>query len=913
MGRFRGHSITFSLNRWLLGVSLLFGATGLAHASTPFVPYGSYTVPFAAQKGFPFIPVTPPPDGATANASFAQRSEAFTQFEACGQENAFLGLVINPLNQFKVFQAKDDGIDDVVRFAMAKLEWLQTHDFSDCDGTFLVPSKTGADSDFYSNPWFGNASLFPGELTALFNTKDHGECGPKDSSFQIVTPVTPQNYVIVQSHISSRCLQREINVALQHIKQGNAQPGTDGFPCDLASTVVGDWDMRMKGLMRVLFLDRTRQTPQGTQSVLSELTPDGSMTTRQYILQNLISIDGGPGQEAYSWTSCGDNEKSTGSAQDRDDDNGEGSDLLDSIGDILTWFLRRLILIAAVLSVAGVIAAIGGLVQLTIVVAGAAAVAAILAGNIPETENHRLMIESTRFLNNQLIIAELGEAGAVNMTAAQADEKAWWLKHLQMLAKNDFVEYNSRPYHGFAIDALRNLAQFATDPDVRNGAQMVIEYSDAKFAVGSNENRRLVPFRRHFAAVDCIDGNPCALISGNTTPANMFDQYYQVPDSDVAEGLLLNGQNQQQPAGNASYYAVQYVYSAATGQYAGYQFLPNPLIQDIAIVKDGVHLQRIHHAGYEVFSSGPSATIAAGGIETTHANNFQLGPVVIGSLGTDSQGAGVPTTVIFTGNPSESPSWSPKMSLDAFISFRGTRKVESGETTFTDNLCVWNNIACGVNVYIPKDIVLCLQAIPNTHWLFLNSSTCDPYSAGPQFFLAFYLICDQANCQSELLSNMDASYPPADRVNAGFLEIADSAPGSDPDKAYTSFKNSVLAANPANSSGFLAGLGASCLPGSLGIFGTCSGHYHTFSGHDLQLNLLGHRSDSNSSGVEFVDGTKQPNIGDWPLAQDDFISSKGDGVITILNPRLKTQVILDFSDMNHPCRRTALTDPCVQQ
>jgi hypothetical protein len=885
-------------------------------------------VPFTPQIAFPFTPTAPPTDGAAANARFATRAEAFTQFEACGQENAFLDLVVDPSsNQFKTFQAADAGIDDVVRFAMAKLEWLQTHNFSDCDGLFYVPNQTGNVADFYDNPLFGSETAFSAEFATIFNTDKHAECGPGAVSFKVVTPVKSQSYVVVQSHVSSQCLQREINVALQHIQQGNAQPGTNGLPCDLASLVVGDWDMRMKGLIRIIFLDQRRQTPQGTMSALSELTPDGTMTTRQYILQNLISIDGGPGQAAYSWTACGDNEKDTGSAQNRDDDNGEESDLLDSVGDILTWFLRRLILIAALLTVAGVIAAVGGLVQLSIVVVAAAGVAAILAGNIPESENHRLMIESTRFLNNQIIISELGATGvgaigASNIADKQVDEKAWLLKHFQMLAKNDFIEYNARPYHGLAIGALRNLAQFATDADVRNGAQMIIEYSAAKLAIGSNQDRRLVPFRRHFAAVDCIDGNPCPdLLPTNTAPSDMFDQYYQVGDSDISEGLLFNGQTQQQIDGNASYYAVNDAYAAATGQGLSNPFLPNSLIADIAIIKDKIHLQQFHHAGYEVFSTGPSATITAGGLETTHAYDFQVGSIPIGTLGTDNQGSGVPTTVIFTGNSYGAPVWAPKMSLNKFISFRGTRKIESGSTTFTDNLCVWKNVACGVNIYVPKDILQCLEAWPGTHWLFFNSSTCtstfNSYAYGPQFFFAMYLVCNQSDCKADLGANMfsslSGSYPPTDKTNAGFIEVADNAAGTDLVKAYQAFRAQVLSANHSDSSGFLTGLGTSCLPGSLGVFGTCSGHYHTFSGHDLQLNLLGHVSDSNSSGVESIDGAKQPNISDWPLAQGDFINSNGDGVITITNPRKNTQVILDFQDMNHPCRRTAPSSPCVVQ
>jgi len=76
----------------------------------------------------------------------------------------------------------------------------------------------------------------------------------------------------------------------------------------------------MKSLRRMLFLD-SRQTP--NPSVLPNyLRPDGR-TTRDYILQDLITVDGGPGRDTYYLWGCGDNEKDTGTAQDREDENGD--------------------------------------------------------------------------------------------------------------------------------------------------------------------------------------------------------------------------------------------------------------------------------------------------------------------------------------------------------------------------------------------------------------------------------------------------------------------------------------------------------------------------------------------------------------------------------------------------------------
>jgi len=70
------------------------------------------------------------------------------------------------------------------------------------------------------------------------------------------------------------------------------------------------------------------------------------------------------------------------------------------------------------------------------------------------------------------------------------------LRHLQLFLVRDFYEYNSIPYQRYTSYALHNLADFAKVPSVRVAAQSVLDYLTAKFAVGSNDLRRLPPFRR---------------------------------------------------------------------------------------------------------------------------------------------------------------------------------------------------------------------------------------------------------------------------------------------------------------------------------------------------------------------------------------------------------------------------------
>src|SRR5262249_51302190 len=108
---------------------------------------------------------------------------------------------------------------------------------------------------------------------------------------------------------------------------------------------------------------------------------------------------------------------------------------------------------------------------------------------IPETENHRLMIETSRFLKNQIVISELKDKNydLGSFESYQTEMKSWLMNKLQEFMKGDFIEYNAHPYQRYSINAILNLYDFSDDTDIKTAAQMVLEYSAAKFAVGSNQ------------------------------------------------------------------------------------------------------------------------------------------------------------------------------------------------------------------------------------------------------------------------------------------------------------------------------------------------------------------------------------------------------------------------------------------
>lgn len=112
----------------------------------------------------------------------------------------------------------------------------------------------------------------------------------------------------------------------------------------------------------------------------------------------------------------------------------------------------------------------------------------------PETENHLLMIESSRYLVNQLLHNRPPHDPRFNNAANGLSR--WLLGYMQTIAKHDFLEFNARPYARLSLHTLYNLHEFARDPEIRTAAQILLDYTMMKFAVSSNRGRRVSPFRR---------------------------------------------------------------------------------------------------------------------------------------------------------------------------------------------------------------------------------------------------------------------------------------------------------------------------------------------------------------------------------------------------------------------------------
>lgn len=126
----------------------------------------------------------------------------------------------------------------------------------------------------------------------------------------------------------------------------------------------------------------------------------------------------------------------------------------------------------------------------------------------PETENHLLMTEGCRALTNDLVmrntrrLPELDrlrdslQSRGVVLDNARGGLKRLLLRMMSQILRQGFFEFNARIYQRFTLHALLNLQAFASDPALREGAQICLDYLSALFALQSCEGVRWGPYRR---------------------------------------------------------------------------------------------------------------------------------------------------------------------------------------------------------------------------------------------------------------------------------------------------------------------------------------------------------------------------------------------------------------------------------
>lgn len=124
----------------------------------------------------------------------------------------------------------------------------------------------------------------------------------------------------------------------------------------------------------------------------------------------------------------------------------------------------------------------------------------------PETENHVLMIYSSKYLTNQWIqenprnlstVAQIYSASPDSFNNAEGPLEKHILALAGRIVYNGFFETNARQYQTFSFHSLLNLYNSARSSKVRAAALNALDYASIKFAFQSFASRRYGPYRRN--------------------------------------------------------------------------------------------------------------------------------------------------------------------------------------------------------------------------------------------------------------------------------------------------------------------------------------------------------------------------------------------------------------------------------
>lgn len=612
-------------------------------------------------------------------------------------------------------------------------------------------------------------------------------------------------WVEITLTISPACLREQVRLGIEgRILEMENSPDTYGYvgtkgdmPCVRGDIGVlpdpelllgkltierGDYDMELVDLLRLYYVDLAHS------GAVRASVPVIDDATRKRMAERLFTVRMEPRAESYSFTECGNTERHQGTAQDTVDEASFLDDAADAIGDVLKWVLFFLFLWAVIvvaLMAAAAAASLGGAaavgaVALTVVagsaavvVAGAPVAAWVLSQlRIPETENHLLMINSSRYLINQALSAEAEQAHDERTRAKfeewNASTKEWLLQRMHSIARQGFVEFNSPSYSSHALPAVLNVRDFARDSDLQTAAHIVLELEMAKVAAAGSEGRRAPPFRRKMNNVR--DSRP-------TVKANVNAQELTTlhgiggPDFAMLAMQYFTGVSDQLPAARPLNYVSggAPVHLGRLGTafdwvlWTTSKYKPSATVLEYAI-NPVASMQWMRHDGIEIYSRSNSFSISAGGIlgplttpllnpitPALRATLLQALPaetvdklVAFTELGLcNDLAAAVPTTVMLAAGEKQ-------FSLEQLLRFEGSAywfgsgarcsnlpqedalqprlPADSGERgeardsrtgdlqskwefSHGHNTCVYGGFACGTNLRVPSDMEACANRL----------------------------------------------------------------------------------------------------------------------------------------------------------------------------------------------------------
>lgn len=793
----------------------------------------AFTAHIAMSK--PILFPAPATTAAGADAAFGSRASAIIEANACGREIEY--------ERTRTKMADGDFSDqgeNLTSILVGKIAWIRAHGAGDdCTASVLSP-RVRKDERTWRDP----------DLTS-FAVADQAARAAAPTSCARETKVAPihdadheeRDAVLVDVAVAPDCMRKQVNEAIRAMRK-RSQMGTDHLRCaETAELIVGrpgDYDVNVRELVRLLYLG---SPPGGRFPVLEQ-------STIEHMYQHLLAARGGPSKESYSvLADCEEPAgEELGSPEDSADRHAWYQEFADAVGDFFKWLIAFHIKVAA--SALSSATALGAAPFL--LVAGVDPSQAILPHfdiRVEETENHRLMIETSRFLTNAAIITHLAEEQydhVDDIRSDQAQVREWLLRRLQDIAAHDFREYNARPYTRYSLEAILNLHDFAglTDPALQTASRIVLDLSAAKFAAVSNRGRRVVPFRR----LSDNDGDDPFEDPAHPGPHPDLYNISNGADHEVARAIVLAGQTQLIP-GEIPRDGVSVLVNTAVSPYR----LPPPVLANA--VERRAFVQTIRHASVEVVVQSPAFTVSAGGVRTGPTSS------ILGQTRDVDRGVAMPTVVIPTvvGNR-----------MGDLFGFGGVGRQHDR----ANNTCVagadGGGFACGIQPRLSAALLApgCQRGSSTSgeSFSFVSSAACFP-ALRPAFYIALRSVdCPDTFCahgrQWGVLNIVEANPPPPVGGTAA------------PDPEFARFEAERRAAL------------AAVVPDEGG-----NATYVTSGGRRIDFNLA-----ETGPVIRAVDGVPSPP---WATA-GGAIEADGQGKATLKGPG--GTVTIDFSDWANPRR-----------
>ncbi|MGW0520324.1 hypothetical protein [Crossiella sp. NPDC003009] len=494
--------------------------------------------------------------------------------------------------------------------------------------------------------------------------------------------------------------------------------------------------------------------------------------------------------------------------------------------------------------------------------------------DIPESENHRLLIEASKYLSNQVLLRQTGKAEFNNATNGMRE---YLLKTLHNFAKFDLLEFNSRPYTRYTMQGLFILHDFAEDAETRTGARIVLDYLTTKFSLSSNGMRRAGPYRRTTPNMDA--GNKVYFARGSDaqTPFFMLWTGFRPTDPSFEQDMWFIAPEGEGAGWRGRDVIPEWLAHEAAIASLTWYLPPNAALRTAAARPEQPYQVAYYHGerprlsfanenaagGTEIYSQSKSFTISAGGMWLP--SGYGLDEWYQRFQGNENYAFAQATTLMPVRNHPSAP-----LVWENLIRFNGRGELEpngaggwyvSAQRGIV-NTCVQGGFACGLNLQVPKVWEQCgTPDTSKTNWQFLNLDTEACGKLG-------IMVAIRSTVDSEMAGKLLSG-------TGGFFYAAESSA-----RSFTDFVSKTHAAN--------AGL-----PEVLE-----TGKEHTFvqpDGKKLTFFLRTPDNSYHAPQVSSVDGKPVPNWSTTPLAQGELLTSPGhDGLIVLSDKACGSRTELDF-------------------